>query len=235
MLLTDLLIGILLLVVLRISARLVKIIPSDQPYAKMLAYLFPVIEFVIWALFLFWVLFHLFEGEFYYPTLIISLILVLVGLISWFVVKDFMAGLIFKTENVFRVNNTIRIADNQGIIRRLGYLSLDLENENGELEKIRYSKLSGQRVVKPNPTEALKKYTFSLAYPNNIPVSKAMYAITHHILNAPWSAVSKMPVIQNAGSNEKAYHFEIAVYALNPSHADAIEMYVKKQLVREAA
>lgn len=230
MLLTDLLIGILLLFVLRVSARLVKLIPSDRPYAKVLVYLFPVIEFTLWALFLFWVLFHLFEGEFYYTTLIISLILVLVGLLSWFVIKDFMVGLIFKTENVFRVNNTIRVADTQGIIRRLGYLSLDLENENGELEKIRYSKLSGQRVVKPNPTEALKKYTFFLEYPNHVPISKAMHAITHHILNAPWSAVSKAPVIQNAGSNEKTYRFEVAVYALIPSHADAIEMYVKKQL-----
>lgn len=232
MLLTDLVLGILLLAVLRISARLVKLLPADQPYVKVLIYLFPVIEFIIWALFLFWVLFHLFEGEFYYPTLIISLILVLVGLLSWFVAKDFVAGLIFKTENVFKVNNTIRIADTKGIIRRLGYLSLDLENENGELEKIHYSKLTGQRVVKPNPTEVLKKYSFFLSYPNNVPISQAMQTISNHILNAPWSAVSKAPVIQNAGNNENTYQFEVAVYALTLPHADAIETYVKKQLVR---
>ncbi len=230
MLITDLIIGLLLFICLRVAVRLIKIVPSDKPYAKTLLYLFPVLEFVLWTLFLFWVLFHLFKGQFYYPALITSLILVLVAFISWFVIKDFIAGLIFKAENTFRVNNVIKIAHAEGTIKRLGYLSLDLINENGELEKVRYSSLSGQKIVKPNPSEALKKFTFIIDYNSPLSESKTSQIIRAHVLNAPWSSTSKNPVIQTLQKNQNSYQFEVTVYTLNAVHADAIEEYLTAQL-----
>lgn len=228
MILKFLIIGVCLFFSFRFSNRIIKRIPVRKKLRETIIYIFPIAELVLWIFFLIWAVHALFEGKFFYPALIISLIILLLILIGWFVIKDFIAGMIIKTGAEMKVNDIIKIADLSGKVLNLGYLSFVIENEEGERITIPYSKISGQKIIKPNPSNILKKFKISLTLPktDSLPVIKEK--IRRIVLNAPWTSITKPPVFNMIADNGHNLKFEIAFYALSETHAAYVDEYVKK-------
>jgi hypothetical protein len=230
MILIGLLIAAGLFGVLRISKYLLRRFSAQSNTGRILNYFFPIVEFVAWVVYVFWLLYRLFSEASFYPELLLALSILGILLLGWYLIRDFFAGLVFKAENLFSKNDSIRLPDTNGRIHRLGYLAVEIENEAGELERIRYSHLFAHKMIKPNPSSRIEKFTFKLKHPATNTPEEIVQQIRLHIMNAPHSSLTQSPVISMDSQEEQQYTFQATVFVLNRSHGTAVKQFVEKKL-----
>ena len=66
----------------------------------------------------------------------------MVVFLAWFVVKDFIAGIVFKVQNDLQANNNIQFGKITGIIKSQHLTHMKVETTTGQVIKIPYSRLN---------------------------------------------------------------------------------------------
>ncbi len=208
---------------MRVIPRLMRrVFIRKRPYDAF-SRIYPFIEFIIWAGFLFWAVNKLFGDKYYFNTITTGIIIVILLIIGYYVIRDFVAGLILKTEYRLKKGNIIKIEDTTGKITKLSYLSFDIETYNHEKVKIPYSKISGKKITVPNPAESLKKFELNISVSKIKDLLTTKKQIKTKLLNSPWTAVSEQAVIKLKNETLKTYEFVIFVFAQNENHAEKIK------------
>ncbi|WKN43111.1 mechanosensitive ion channel [Tunicatimonas pelagia] len=203
------------------------------------------VEFALWMVWLFQALNSVIGRSQLYPFVTVGLAFLLLIALSWFVLRDILAGIIFRLQHVPRINQSIRVipVDNlrraeetsegnshaTGRIIYLGITSLMLENEVGEQIKMPYSRVVNQSIAQYEASEYIKSYEFSLQLPKSKPKDKWVHALRQQILLLPWSSTKQSPVIQWRSENDQCYIFDILVYSLSTDYALQIESYLTQQ------
>ena len=127
--------GILLFGVFRLLYRVVTMAPA--PRVRMIIHrLFPAVETVGWLFYAFWSTSIVFTDRFYHTLAILTLLAILAIWVSWFALKDWIAGVVLRIQDVYETDQYIQLGDIRGRIARMGYLSLEIEQENGDRAKI---------------------------------------------------------------------------------------------------
>ncbi len=88
-------------------------------------------------------------------------------LVPWFLLRDVVAGIIFKLQHTLKLNQSIRVVDTSGRLLRLGITALVLENASGEQIKIPYTKLINETVARNEASDVIEPFDFSLQVPNH--------------------------------------------------------------------
>ncbi|MFO7656615.1 MAG: mechanosensitive ion channel, partial [Bacteroidales bacterium] len=158
-----------LFVILRLVSAYFPVLTGKRKIRKVFLKVFPVVQMLLWATYAFWAFDQLLNRIAVYPILTGSLIVLMVALIGWYFMRDFISGIILKTENALETGQQIQTAEVTGTIKKLGYLTMEIANSEGEHVSIPYSLLTGQKIVKPaetgNWTEQLIMLKISSAYP----------------------------------------------------------------------
>jgi len=203
------------------------------------------IEFALWIIWLFQALDSVMGRSQVYPFVTVGLAFLLLVLLSWFVLRDIIAGVIFRLQHVPKINQSIRVipvndyrqgketADGNshtiGRIVQLGITSLMLENEVGEQIKMPYSTVINRSIAQYEASEYIKSYEFTLQIPKSATKDKLVKSLREQILLLPWSSTKQPPVIQWQAENEQHYLFDILVYSLSTDYALQIENYLTQQ------
>ncbi|MEM9830380.1 MAG: hypothetical protein AAF944_07065 [Bacteroidota bacterium] len=208
------------------------------------------LEFALWMVWLFQALNLVIGRSQLYPFVAVGLAFLLLIALSWFVLRDILAGIIFRLQHEPRINQAIRIipANNRrrgedtsdgnshttGRIIHLGITSLMLENEVGEQIKMPYSRVVNQSIARYEASEYIKSYEFSLQLPKSKPKDKWVNVLRQQILLLPWSSTRQSPVIQWRAENDQCYVFDILVYSLSTDYALQIESHLTQQYSSES-
>jgi len=220
--------GVLLYFLFRLLSRILNIIPEHR-LRPALTRLLSAIEGIGWIFFLFWAVGKLFT-EPLYNTIATLFLLAIVGVwIAWYAVRDWIAGVLLKVQDVYESDQFIQLDDMQGRVTRLGYLSMEIEQENGDRVKIPYSKISGQIHSIHHPEVLSNYYRFQVSVPQTSSAVDASNALRTAILNTPWSSPQKPIRINLVQESENMYVFEAMVYATRQSFAQAIEDAVRQE------
>ena len=190
------LIGGFLFLIFRIVPRIFHKLNLRKSRSDTFTKYFPILEFIIWTGFLFWAVREIFEDKFYFTTIVTGIVIIILIIIAFFVFKDFAAGLVLKTEYGLKKDEIIEIENSSGKIIKLGYLSLELETSKQEKVKIPYGKISGKKITIPNPSESLKRFLFNIRVAKKKDLLQTKQELKKKLLNAPWTAVTKLPEIQ---------------------------------------
>ncbi|MEO0330702.1 MAG: hypothetical protein AAF223_03305 [Bacteroidota bacterium] len=204
-----------------------------------------VVEFTLWVIWLFQALNSVIGRSQVYPFVTVGLAFLLLILLSWFVLRDITAGIIFRLQHVPRINQSIRVIpvsnnlDGEvapgrnnyatGRIVHLGITSLVLENGVGEQIKMPYSKVINQSIAQYEASEFIKSYEFSLQLPKSATKDHLIKELRRQILLLPWSSTKQSPVVQWRSGDEQHYNFDILVYSLSTDYALQIENYLIQQ------
>lgn len=162
------------------------VITGKQRIRQIFLKIFPVAQMLLWVGFAFWAFEQLFIGRVAYPVLIGSLVILMVGLFGWYFLRDFIAGIILKAENAFEAGQQIRTAEVSGTIKKLDYRSMVIVTCEGELVKIPYSLLTGQKIVKPADTGNWVEQLIRLNISSGYPPEKIKDMLKIRILEMPW-------------------------------------------------
>ncbi len=221
--------GIVLYFLLGAFRRLVSNL-SSKKLEKRLQQFLPLLEGVIWFGFLVLAIRLIFQNQTISVFTVIAVGLVILAWFSWFAIRDLVAGLLLKFQGAFNLESRVRVKDVEGRVKRMGYLSLELESYQGEIINIPYGSIFGDIRSKPNQEELIKSHRFEVKLPKKLPVSETVEQVRITLLNAPWSSVVKKPHIKVLNEDGDLYRFEIIVYSLHAQFFQKIKSYLVREM-----
>ena len=227
--LRALILGICLFLGLKLVHRGLQFFSHLRGYRALLYRSLPVIEASLWLFYAVWAVGAIFKEGLYYNTALMMILAIAVSLVSWFAIRDWIAGIVLKIQDAYEDGQEISIRNIQGTIRRVGHLALEIELPEGEQIKIPYSQISGQIRGRSRPDTTSNHHRFEIEIKREIPLSEAQEQLRNAILNSPWSAFDREPQIKLLNETAAHYLFEAIVYAPGVGCGQAIEEDVKEQ------
>ncbi len=189
----------------------------------------PALEFITWLIFIFWAIDYLFKSKMYYQYLVISIVIIVVVFLAWFVVKDFIAGIVFKVQNDIKSDNNIQFGKISGTIKSQHLTHMKVETTSGQVVKIPYSRLNQEVISEISDSKTAEEFKFQVTTDRTLSKQDTNENIRFMVINSPWSNINKSPVIKLTSENENTYTFDIMVNALNHKHMRLIEKSVSEQ------
>ena len=231
-LLRFLFLGVLLFVFFRLLARFAKKADMRTSYRTWLRRFIPPTEGIVWFIFILIALNRLTAASIWSSLAIVLICLIALIWISWFALKDIIAGIIIKVEGAIAINDRIQLKEVTGQIKRMGYRIMEMETDTGETVNVPYSKVSGDLQVKSNPGEKMKSHRFELFSKENehIAATELIKVIRKVAYNAPWSSLKKAPQVKLIKEKEGHKYFEVIIYALKVEYFSLIKNYLSTHL-----
>ncbi|MBS4012701.1 MAG: mechanosensitive ion channel family protein [Bacteroidetes bacterium] len=227
-LLTIIFLGIVLFISMRVIIYFTGFAIRGTRISNTIIRVIPVVEFSLWTVFLFWAAYVLFDEYSFMPSLLTVMGLILCLAIGWYIVRDLISGMILKSENAFDTGQYLKTNFAEGMIKRIGYLSLMLETTNGETIKIPYSKLANQVLIRPQK-ESINKYSsISLEISDKYNHSEIKEKITRAINSTPWVIYSRNPEIIISSKNNNHLLIEIRFVTFSDEHTNNLKKHLKE-------
>jgi small-conductance mechanosensitive channel len=191
----------------------------------------PAAELFFWITFLMWASQLLYSrGQIIslVPLLIFTIIIILLG---WFLLKDLVAGVIFRINNPYKINDYIHISGLSGKLISIGLQCLEIEDPQGRVIAIPYSKVAGNIISRAFPSQSILSHNFVLKI-NRVPETD-IFSLTEKlrktILTLPWSAQKKEPKIEIADESKDFIVFRITIYSLDEIYFKKMEKHIEEK------
>lgn len=221
--------GLLLLLLIPIGVmiyfvlRLVKINILNNRFNKRNKNYFILFEIVVWLVFGVWALKLTFSGTYYYSFLVLAILVILLLLIGWFILKDFVAGLVLKLSDNFQEGQFFRLNNIEGHIAQINYLHINIKQHNDEIIKIPFSKVLGSIHHKSSIDDKTKQYKIKLTVKKKESLDNTRDSIRKTILLSAGVNIKREPLITVIESSEKEWLFEITYFILDEQYCELIE------------
>lgn len=222
--------GLALFAALWVLKLLIRRLPIKRSYKVKVDRFLPMMEGLVWLGFLIWGVQLLVKDSFWNSIGLLSVGLIVLLMISWFLARDFLAGIILKSEGSLNLNDWIKINEVKGKVISMDYRSMILETEVGETVNIPYTKISNEISIKPNPSEKIKSHAFKLSMSKDRDYREIEKQLRSTILNAPWSSVKKKPQIKLLEETDAQLHLEVIIYSMRLAYFQKIKNYLKTHM-----
>jgi small-conductance mechanosensitive channel len=187
-------------------------------------------EIAIWMIYGAWAL-HLVLGEsLYYKLTILLILMVIVIWVSWFVVRDFIAGLVLKLNESLKPGQYFKLDDIDGTIIDTDYLQLNLRQESGVVVKIPYNRISGSVHYKGEAEEQSIQCRFEIEIEDRFSVEEVRHLTRKAVFLSAGTRLNREPRIIYKGKENKKQKFDIIVPVFNADYNKLIEGNVKEAL-----
>jgi hypothetical protein len=172
-------------------------------------------EFIIWIVYIVWASAFLFRDKFFYPYLVYTLMLIFAGFISWFLMRDIFAGVIFRISHNLKNGSFVTAGDITGQIRSQHLTYLKLQTDKGHLISIPYSRLMQEVITELAQTSISGEQVVCIKIKKALSISDTESLIKNTLLNNPWSNLKEEPKIKILSEDDSEYLFEIALLSIN--------------------
>ncbi|MCJ7714346.1 mechanosensitive ion channel family protein [Candidatus Bathyarchaeota archaeon] len=151
---------------------------------------------------------------------------------SKFVIRDYIAGLIFKAENRFSLDEIIEVEGQIGRIKKFHYRNIEIENDNGKMILLPNSMLLGMISSPQNISETVLNFSFEINISSEQPFDKLAGQLKGFILLLPWAVLKNEPKIQLIKEIENFYIVKITLFSFDENYFQPmrkrVETFVKE-------
>lgn len=223
--------AILIFVFFRLFRYLLQYIRISLRHSRFLSRFLPAIELTAWTIYFLWGIQYLYNRGLlitFVPVLIFAIILLY---LAWFGLKDLIAGVIFKTTNTIQVNDHISVAGITGKVTAIRPGSMEIEDHEGRLVSVPYSKITGNVLQKFYPSQSLLShhFDFQIAREGQPDVFLLQDDLRTTILTLPWSSQKKEPKIEVIHETDKMLKLRITIYSLDESYFKKTEKFLESK------
>ncbi len=205
-----------------------KYLLNRYPRMNILRTIFLFTEALVWLIFVFQATNYLFDEKFYYTYLVTGLIFIVLGLLTWFFIRDIFAGFIFRIKYNLKTGAYISAGKLNGQIKSQQLTSVKLKTDDGLTLYIPYTKLINEVITekefRTTPAEHILQFRVDLSQGR----SNAEEMIRSALLTTPWSSLKEDPIIRFMKENEDGYFFEITLHSVKMEHLRFIEIALDK-------
>jgi len=228
---TIVIVGIIILLLFRALSYINKIMHFSKKTKHHSGYILPIVELIAWIGFAIWCLRLIYEFEAFTTLIILGIIIVLLMAPAWFLVRDFLYGMLLKIQRKIEIDAKIEIGDLKGVIVKTDYFTFDVKTKNGDIDTIPYNKIRSEIITKNAANIHLEKQLISFKIPSKTDINRIIIELKTTIINAPWVAGSQEPIINVISSETGNYVIEAIVYVLKKEHAEKIVEYVERNFI----
>lgn len=188
---------------------------------------FTIVEVISWGLFLLMSAYYFLKHNIIFSALIFLILLLILFWYSHFALRDYIAGVVFKSENRFSVGDTIEVKEYKGEIKKFNYRNIEVENENGKRVLLPYSMLLGIIGSPQKISETVLNFSFEIDIPSVQPYDKVTRLLKKHIYSLPWTALKYEPKIQLLQEINHNYKLKITIYSFDETYFHPIHKQVE--------
>ena len=197
-----------------------------------ISYLMMGVELLAWTGWLFWLIGQLVSNHEVYAYFTTGVAFLLFGLLTWFLLRDVVAGIIFKLQHNLKLNQSLRVGGESetaitGRLLRLGITTIVLESPAGERIKIPYTKLINESVARYDASDVIKPFDILLQVPKSMSKERWIAALVEQVLLLPWTSTKRKPMVQWKGEDEDYHTFDLRVYCLSDQQAHQVESHLQ--------
>ena len=200
---------LLLYIILRVAVKIISYINVfRKPYIFIKKFL-PVVDLTALVIITFWILYRFFKDSDLLPIIMAIVALIFVSLFGWLWGRDFIAGIILKSENYFEKNKKIRLNNKSGKIVKTTMRYLEFETDEGEAIRVPYSRITGDYFTKLSPGEKYESHLIILQVNEAVDTKSLRATVRKNIFNSPWYLVRKEPVIEILSADAGGYKINL--------------------------
>lgn len=221
--------ALLLFIFFRAVAYTLPLFQKKIRILKILKQYLPLIEFILWILFTIIAFKNFLEDNQYFAFALFVIMLAIAIWASRMLLKDYIAGIIFKTNSDFVIGDTISFTEFSGIINKFKFRTIEIESDDSEIIQIPYSFILENSIKKRRPKEDVSTYTFNITVSKSDNIEKITEDIKQTIYYLPWTSVKKEALIKLASETKTTVIFEITVYSVTKEYNYKIENQLKEK------
>lgn len=184
---------------------------------------------IIWTIIGFWSVKYLFQNEAYYHLVVSSSVIIISGLVGWFFIKDFIAGIIFRLQNNYLKGESIQFGSLIGQLESMQLTHLLIQTKEGKLMKVPYSRLSNEIISENTQIIASKESIIQLKTNKKESTQKTENAIRKVLLASPWPTRNTHSLVVLKEEGDQHYYFEIRVEVRNSTHIEYLKEGLEKR------
>jgi small-conductance mechanosensitive channel len=185
------------------------------------------IAFFVWVLFVFWSLGYLFREKFFYPYLIISLIIILVIFLSWYLLNDVLAGVVFRIKHNLKEGAVLNAGKFSGQVKSIHLTHVSMRKEDGNIIRVPYARIIQEVVSEELTALPGKEQLIRIQVTPALTKPEAAALIRATILNNPWSPLNEEPYVRFVNEAEEGNVFEVAVSSFRMKQIQFIEREIE--------
>ncbi|MDX9941274.1 MAG: mechanosensitive ion channel [Bacteroidales bacterium] len=222
--------GFALFFALQLINRLALLIPGEGSWRSFLLRSLPLLEFVVWLAFAFWSARIVFSGLPYRGVVESAMALVLIVALGWYVLRDFLNGVLLKSESDFKKGQIIKTPLVSGKVARVGYRTVQVETEKGEKVRIPFARL-GDAIISSPPEKGQghsQMLRFSLSQGKDTPGLPE--EIKQVLYNLPWIILENEPLVHLVRDARDKPQLEVKFSVIKEEHALLVEQKLKAYL-----
>jgi hypothetical protein len=169
----------------------------------------PILEMLGWSVITLWVIDVLFAVSAFNLYLKIAVIILVFAFVSWFVLRDFIAGVQVKTRFNLVKGQKLYYNKINGEIKKLGFLALGLKADNGSDLIIPYSNIDQKEIrlnyLEEGDSEARFTIDLDIKYDEQETIEKLIEIIN----NSAWCSHKSKPAVMVIDENKTTKKYEI--------------------------
>ncbi len=209
-----------------VLGRLKTALKFNYPFKNIVS----VIELVTWIAFVLWVVKAIYDSTNYFVLISISIDFLLLVVLFFFLIRDFVFGIFLKLQYKITEGNYIDIEDIKGIVNKAGHFRLDIEDSNKNICSVSYYKVRSKIITKSGPNQNLEKVTIEFHFQETVKINELIAQLKKEVMNTPWVAISQPPIIENINTEKDKLIVKVGVFVLDKSYAENIKTSVLSYL-----
>ncbi len=211
--------GFALFFAMQLINRLAVIIPGESRWRNLLLRSLPMAEFVVWLTYAFWAASIAFAGLPYRGIVQSAMAIMLVVALGWYVLRDFLSGVLLKSESGFSKGQSIKTGFVSGKITAVGYRTLLIETEKGEKVRVPFSKLGDAIIATPPQKGQSHSHMLRFLVPEGSNRGSLPAKVSKTMLNMPWIIAEEEPTVNFVPDAEGPLMLEVKFSVLKEEHA----------------
>ncbi len=205
------------------------VLVKKKQHVKLIKRNLPIFEFLIWIVFSVWAFKEFLIYNQYFAIALFIVMLVVSILSVRIFLKDFIAGIIIKSDASIALGDTITLSEFTGIISKFNYRTLELELQNKSVVKIPYGEILNNSLVKEKQSQSVSGYSFQVTASKKDNLESLIKSIKQSIVLLPWASMKQEPEIKPISETNNTYVLEMTVFAYNKDMYFKIEKYIKEK------
>ncbi|HBH83971.1 MAG: hypothetical protein A2X05_15230 [Bacteroidetes bacterium GWE2_41_25] len=225
-------IALALFLFLRLVSSFVPVLISNKKIRMAFRRIFPVIEMLMWISYIFWASHQMFYHLPVYNLLTGSMIIVITAIFGWYLLRDFISGIILKAENGFEPGQRIISSEASGTIKKSGYRCIEVITSEGEYVKIPYSRLSPLNITRPADAGRWVEHVVKFKISSRYESEKIRKVLENRILEMPWIVPGENFKFTITRDETENYIVVIHIHSLSPEMAikteETLQVFVRE-------
>jgi hypothetical protein len=221
--------GALILTVLQVLRIILRKTIRRNPSWARAGRLYPLLVGTSWIAYAFWLAGYLFRQVEFYPYLVTGMVFIIMGLVTWFYLRDLFAGIMFRLHYDLGPGDAVKAGDIPGQVEAMHLTCLEILTGDGHTVSIPYTRLNREPISKISSTEGMEESAIRLIIPRDWGKQETGEKISRALDLSPWINHRNPPVVRFTGEDENHYTCDVVVHTLNQKHFGIVENFLKQR------